>query len=64
MWLPLRLTPASTEWLQVADLANEGVSFPQARAALQGVAHQLEQQDPREKAGGESSRHDRGVMLR
>jgi len=51
MWLPLRLTSASTEWLHVVARINEGVSLPQARAALQGLAHQLEQQDPRERAG-------------
>jgi len=51
MWLPLRLSSPSKEWLSVVARIKEGVSLPEVRSGLQGLASQLEQQDPQKKAG-------------
>lgn len=50
LWTPLRLTPTSP-WLQVAARLHTGVSVPQARSALEIVAHQMEQEEPKDRAG-------------
>src|ERR1700683_588417 len=50
LWIPLRLTPASP-WLQIAGRLRVGVSLAQARSALEIVAHQIEQEVPKEHAG-------------
>ena len=50
LWTPLRLTPTSP-WLQVAARLKEGVSVRQARSALVIVAHQMEQEEPKDRAG-------------
>src|ERR1043166_2823038 len=50
LWTPLRLTPTSP-WLQVTARLHAGVSVPQARSALEIVAHQLEQEQPKDRAG-------------
>ena len=51
MWFPLRLSSPSKEWLGVVARIKEGVSLPRVRSGLQGLASQLEQQDPQKKAG-------------
>ena len=51
MWLPLRLTPAATGLLQVVARTKAGVTIPQAQAAMQIVARQLEAEDPLKRAG-------------
>ena len=51
MWIPLRLNPGSTGALEVVARLKEGVTAAQAQSAMQIVARQLEQRDPREKAG-------------
>src|SRR5579859_4939055 len=50
LWTPLRLTPTSP-WLQVAARLHAGVSVTQARSALEIVAHQLEQEEPKDHSG-------------
>ena len=50
LWTPLRLTPTSP-WLQVAARLHAGVSVPQARSALEMVAHRMEQEEPNDRAG-------------
>ena len=50
LWTPLRLTPTSP-WLQVVARLQAGVSVPQARSALKIVAHQMEQEEPKDRAG-------------
>ena len=50
LWTPLRLTPTSP-WLQVIARLHAGVSVLQGRSALEIVAHQMEQEEPRERAG-------------
>ncbi len=55
LWTPLRLTPTSP-WLQVTGRLRAGVSVAQARSALEIVAHQMEQEAPKDRAGLE----DRG----
>ena len=50
LWTPLRLTPTSP-WLQVTARLHAGVSVPQAQSALEIVAHQLEQEQPKDRAG-------------
>jgi predicted permease len=49
LWTPLRLTPTSP-WLQVTGRLRAGVSVAQARSALEIVAHQMEQEAPKEQA--------------
>jgi putative ABC transport system permease protein len=51
MWIPLRLTPASTTWLDVVARTKQGVSISQAQGAMEIVARQLEREDPQKKAG-------------
>src|SRR5207247_8553435 len=50
LWTPLRLTPTSP-WLQVAARLHPGVSITQARHALGIVAHQMEQEEPKDHSG-------------
>ena len=50
LWTPLRLTSTSL-WPQVVARLHEGVSLPQARSALEIVAHQMEQEEPKDRAG-------------
>ena len=51
MWLPLRLSSPSKEWLNVIARTNRDVSLPRAQSGLQGLASQLERQDPQRNAG-------------
>ena len=51
LWAPLSITPASTVWVQVVARLRPGITPPQARSALQVVARQIEQEDPKGKAG-------------
>ncbi len=51
MWVPLRLTPATADWLQVAARLKQGIALPQVRSAMQIVARQMEREDPLERAG-------------
>jgi putative ABC transport system permease protein len=51
LWLPLRVTPAFKMWFQVAARLKPGITVQQAGSALQVVARQLEQEDPKQKAG-------------
>jgi putative ABC transport system permease protein len=50
LWTPLRLTPTSP-WLQVAARLHAGVSVTEARSALEIVAHQMEQEEPKDHSG-------------
>ena len=50
LWTPLRLTPTSP-WLQVTARLHAGVSVAQARSALEIVAHQMEQEEPKDHSG-------------
>ena len=51
LWVPLRLTPATGFWVQVAARLKRGVSAPQAQSAMAIVARQLEQESPADRAG-------------
>ncbi|MGA2591965.1 MAG: ABC transporter permease [Bryobacteraceae bacterium] len=51
LWVPLRLTPALTNWLQIVARLKPSVTPAQAQSALQIVAAQLEHEDPVERAG-------------
>jgi putative ABC transport system permease protein len=51
MWIPLRLNAGSTGAVEVVARLKPGVSVAQAQSAMQIVARQIEQHDPREKAG-------------
>ena len=51
LWLPLRVTPAFKMWFQVVARLKPGITVQQAASALQIVARQLEQEDPKQKAG-------------
>jgi putative ABC transport system permease protein len=51
MWIPLRLNDASTGHVEVIARLRAGVTAAQAQSAMQIVARQLEQRDPREKTG-------------
>jgi predicted permease len=51
MWIPLRLNAGSTGALEMVARLKEGVTAAQAQSAMQIVARELEQRDPREKAG-------------
>jgi len=51
MWIPLRLNAGSTGVLEVIARLKAGVTAAQAQNAMQIVARQIEQRDPREKAG-------------
>ena len=50
LWTPLRLTPTSP-WLQVAARLHAGVAVTQAGSALGIVAHQMEQEEPKDHSG-------------
>jgi putative ABC transport system permease protein len=50
LWTPLRLTPTSP-WVQVVARLSRGIQVPQARSALEIVAHQMEQEEPKDRAG-------------
>ncbi len=50
LWTPLRLTPTSP-WLQVVGRLHAGVSVRQARSALEIVARQMEQEEPKDHSG-------------
>jgi putative ABC transport system permease protein len=49
LWTPLRLMPTSP-WMQVTGRLRAGVSVAQARSALEIVAHQMEQEAPKDRA--------------
>jgi putative ABC transport system permease protein len=49
MWMPLGPNP--TGWLQVIALTKKGVGLSQVQGALEIVARQLEQENPKDKAG-------------
>jgi putative ABC transport system permease protein len=51
MWIPLRLNAGSTGAVEVVARLKPGVTAAQAQSAMQIVARQIEQRDPREKAG-------------
>jgi len=51
IWLPLRLTSASTDAVQVVARLKDGVTIPQVNAAMVAMARQFEQLDPIERAG-------------
>jgi predicted permease len=51
IWIPLRLNAGSTGPLEVVARLKPGVTAAQAQSAMQIVARQIEQRDPREKAG-------------
>jgi putative ABC transport system permease protein len=51
LWIPLRLNAGSTGALEVVARLKEGATTAQAESALQIVARQIEQRDPKEKAG-------------
>ncbi|SPF53140.1 conserved membrane hypothetical protein [Candidatus Sulfopaludibacter sp. SbA4] len=51
MWLPLRLTSASTGAVQVVARLKDGVPMSQVNGAMAVMARQLEQEDPVERAG-------------
>ncbi len=51
MWIPLRLTPASTTLLEVIARTKAGISVSQAQSAMEIVARQLDHDDPQNKAG-------------
>ena len=50
LWTPLRLTSTSP-WLQVAARLHAGVSVSQARSALEIMAHRIEREEPKDRAG-------------
>jgi putative ABC transport system permease protein len=50
LWTPLRLTPTSP-WLQVAARLHAGVPLTQARSALEIVAHQMVEEEPKDHSG-------------
>ncbi len=51
IWIPLRLSPATTGYLQVVARARPGVSPASIQAAMDIVARQLEREDPQKRAG-------------
>jgi putative ABC transport system permease protein len=51
MWLPLRLTPTSTNALQIVARLKDGVSAGQAHSAMAIVARQITELDPQQKTG-------------
>ncbi len=50
LWTPLRLAPTSP-WPRVVARLHAGVSVPQARSAMKILAHQMEQEEPKDRAG-------------
>jgi predicted permease len=51
LWTPLHLTPSFTRSLQIVARLRQGRPLAAVQSALRIVAHQLEQQAPRQKAG-------------
>ncbi len=51
LWTPLHVTPTLNSWVQAVARLKAGVTPEQARSALAIVAHQLQQEDPKEQAG-------------
>ena len=51
MWLPLRMTPATVGNVQVIARMKPGISVAQMQGAMQIVASQLNEKDPKNKAG-------------
>lgn len=51
LWMPLRLTAASNFSVQVAAWLKPGVTVSQAQSAMTIVAHQMEQEHPKDRAG-------------
>ncbi|MBZ5729072.1 MAG: ABC transporter permease [Acidobacteriia bacterium] len=51
LWTPLRLPPQSNKWIKVVARTKPGIALGQIRGALAIVARQMEQEDPRERAG-------------
>jgi putative ABC transport system permease protein len=51
LWVPLRLTSATSGLLQVVARTRPGVSLPQVQSAMQIVARQMEQENPKQRAG-------------
>ncbi|MGA2882476.1 MAG: ABC transporter permease [Bryobacteraceae bacterium] len=51
MWIPLHLNAGSTGAVEVVARLRTGVTAAQSQSAMQAVARQLEQRDPRKKAG-------------
>jgi putative ABC transport system permease protein len=51
MWIPLRLTAASTNLVEVVARTKQGITVPQAQGAMEIVARQWEREDPRRRAG-------------
>ena len=50
LWIPLRLPSDSRKWIQVVARMKQGTSLSQVRSALEIVARQMEQEDPKERA--------------
>ena len=50
MWIAMRLTPAQTR-VESAAVLRPGVPLEAAQSAMRIVAHQLEEEEPIEKAG-------------
>ncbi len=51
MWIPLYLTPASKNLVEIVARTKPGVSMAQAQSAMKILASQIEQETPAEKAG-------------
>ncbi len=51
LWTPLRLTPASTNNLQVLGRVKKGLAVKQVESAMQVVGHRLEDRNPQQRAG-------------
>ena len=51
LWVPLRLTPAMLNWVQVLARLRPGVTPAQAQSSLAAVAKELEREKPAERAG-------------
>ena len=50
MWIPMRLTPAQQR-VETAAVLRPGVSLEAVQSAMKIVAHQIEEEEPIEKAG-------------
>jgi putative ABC transport system permease protein len=51
IWIPLRLTPAYTNLVEIVARTKQGISVSQAQGAMEIVARQLEREDPQKKSG-------------
>src|SRR5260370_694597 len=51
MWIPVRLTPASTNLLEVVARTKPGISVSQAQGVMEIVARQLARETPQKKTG-------------